>query len=68
MRGGAEEAQDRGPEKRQDTENEARGLIKIDGKWVTREQAEVARLRAEMEALKNKPGKVNLTVTWKYNN
>lgn len=63
----AEEARIAG-QKRLDKENEEKGLVKIDGKWVTREQAELARLRAEMEAIKNKPGKVVVTVTWKYNN
>lgn len=54
-------------QRRIDAENEAKGLIKIDGKWISREQAELAKLRAEIEAMKNKPGKVIITVTWKYN-
>lgn len=54
-------------QKRVDDENEKKGMVKVDGQWVTKEQAELARLRVEVEAVKNKPGKVMMTVTWKYN-
>lgn len=54
-------------QQRQDAENESKGLVKVDDKWISKEQAELVRIRAEMEALKNKPGKVIVTVTWKYN-
>lgn len=41
------------------------GLWAFDGRMGTNEQAEVTRLRAEMEAMKTKPGSVVITVTWK---
>jgi len=53
--------------RRVEAENEAKGLIKVDGEWITKEKAELIKLRAEMEALKNRAGKVVVTVTWKYN-
>lgn len=43
------------------------GLWAFDGRMGTNEQAEVTRLRAEMEAMKTKPGSVVITVTWKFN-
>jgi hypothetical protein len=49
-------------QRKHDDEMRSKGLVQVDGKWMSKEQMEVEKLKAELEAMKKKNERTRITI------